>query len=405
MKILHTADWHLGKKLEYIPRIEEQREVLQEILAIAEKEMPDAVLIAGDIFDSANPPIEALELFYQTAKKLARNGKCAVIGIAGNHDSPDRIEAPDPLARECGIILTGYPATEVKPFSLETGLALLRTDAGFIEVKLPSCDAPLRLLLTPYANEHRIRTYLGAENPEAELRNLLQEKWQNLADQYCDEKGVNILMTHLFVMKKGGEKPEESEDEKTVLMVGGAQEIYSENFPKQLQYVALGHIHRPQTIDKQYFPIVYSGSPLAYSMAEAGQEKYVILLNAEPNQPIQYQKISLKSGKQLVRKSFEDVSKAVEWLRENPNTIVELTIVTDTYLTAVERKALYDAHPHIFIHLQVKNLEKNATNSSHQLDLTRDIESIFIDYFQQKNKQVPNEQILNIFREILAEEG
>jgi exonuclease SbcD len=233
---------------------------------------------------------------------------------------------------------------------------------------------------------------------------LLQNKWKELADKYCDEKGVNILMTHLFVMKKGGEKPEEYEDEKTVLMVGGAQEIYSENFPKNLQYVALGHIHRPQVIDKQHYPVVYSGSPLAYSMAEAGQEKSIILLEVEPNQAPQYQKIALTAGKKLVRKSFDDIEKAAIWLKENPHTIVELTIVTDTYLTALQRKQLYDAHSHIFIHLHVNRKENDAQGQAKQLDLTRNIEEVFMEYFQQKHQKVPNSQIMDIFKEILAED-
>ncbi len=404
MKILHTADWHLGKKLEYIPRIAEQEEVMAEICVIAEKEMPDVVLIAGDIFDSVNPPIEALELFYRTARRLSRNGTCAVIGIAGNHDSPDRIEAPDPLARACGIILAGYPQSEIKTFTLDTGLAVTKADKGFIEVKLPNCETPLRILLTPYANEIRLKTYLNKENVEEELRQLLQKNWQETADKYCDSAGVNILMTHLYVMKKGGEKPIEFDDEKSVLTVGGAQEIYSENFPTQIQYAALGHIHRGQRIDKEPCPIVYSGSPLAYSMAEAGQEKFVYMVEASPNMPVSYTKIALKGGKQLVRKTFEDIDSAVEWLQVNPNTIVELTIVTDQYLTAEQRKQLYAAHEHIFIHLQLQNPESLAANTSKNIDLTKSMEDLFQDFFQHKHAQAPNPEIMDLFQEIMAGE-
>lgn len=402
MKILHTADWHLGKKLEYIPRIAEQEEVMAEICAIAEREMPDAVLIAGDIFDSVNPPIEALELFYRTARRLSRNGTCAVIGIAGNHDSPDRIEAPDPLARACGIILTGYPQSEVKTFALDTGLAVTKADKGFIEVKLPHCETPLRILLTPYANEIRLKTYLNKDNVEEELRQLLQKNWQETADKYCDSQGVNILMTHLYVMKKGGEKPEEFDDEKSVLTVGGAQEIYSENFPTQIQYAALGHIHRGQRIDKEPCPIVYSGSPLSYSMAEAGQEKFVYMVEASPNVPVSYTKIALTSGKKLVRKTFEDIDSAVEWLQVNQHTIVELTIVTDQYLTAEQRKQLYAAHEHIFIHLQLQNLESLTKNTTKNIDLTKSMEDLFQDFFQHKHAQAPNPEIMDLFQEIMA---
>ena len=89
---------------------------MNEICEIADHENADVVLVAGDLFDTFNPPTEAIDLLYKTLKKLTNNGKRPVIAIAGNHDSPDRIEAPDPLARECGIIFSGYPATVVSAF-------------------------------------------------------------------------------------------------------------------------------------------------------------------------------------------------------------------------------------------------------------------------------------------------
>ncbi|MEM8892108.1 MAG: exonuclease subunit SbcD, partial [Bacteroidota bacterium] len=279
MKILHTADWHLGKRLDHVSRLEEQKEVLEEICEIAEKENVDAVLIAGDLFDQINPSIEALELFYRTLKRLANDGQRAVVGIAGNHDSPDRIEAPVPLAQECGIILTGYPNSKVRPFALPNGIEVLKSDEGFIELKLPNQDRPLRLLLTPYANELRLKKYLGHEKAEESLRQILSEHWAELAKKYCNKQGVNILMTHLFMIRKGQEKPEEPDDEKPILTIGGAQEIFTDNLPKEIQYVALGHLHRQQYVQKDPYPVVYSSSPLAYSMSEAGQEKYVMLVD------------------------------------------------------------------------------------------------------------------------------
>lgn len=404
MKILHTADWHLGKRLDYLSRLEEQHEVLAEIVAIANEHKPDAILIAGDIFDSPNPPIEALELFYQTAKTLSRNGGCAVIGIAGNHDSPDRIEAPDPLARACGILLCGYPHTQVQPLVLESGLKVSRTDKGFVELQLPHVKYPLRLIHTAYANEPRLRTYLGVDRPEEEMRQILAENWKQLFAKYCDNQGVNVLMTHLFVMRRGGNRPEEHEDEKTVLMVGGAQEVFTDNFPKNLQYVALGHIHRQQIVDDSFCPVVYSGSPLCYSMAEAGQEKYVMLVELEPAAPAQLSRIPLTKGKPLVRTKVNSVAEAVSFLETHTHAIVELTLRTDTYLTAAERKLIYDTHPHVFFYLEMQNTSTDNATQRHHLDLTQNIEELFLKYFEQKHQKVPNPPLLDIFREILADE-
>ncbi len=261
MKLLHTSDWHLGKYLNNFSRHAEQQEVLEEICEIAEREKVNAVLIAGDLFDTYNPPTESVELFYRILKRLSANGTRAVIAIAGNHDSPERIEAPDPLARECGIIFAGYPNSIVPVFALESGLSITHSEEGFISLSLPGTPEPLRILLTPYANEFRLKTYLGNGNHEEELRKLLQDKWNQIAGSYCDDQGVNILLTHLLVMKKGDPLPDEPEEEKPILHVGGAQVIYTENIPPQIQYTALGHLHRKQKISSPAECNIFRKSP------------------------------------------------------------------------------------------------------------------------------------------------
>lgn len=405
MKLLHTSDWHLGKRLEDFSRIEEQQAVLQEICEIADREQVDAILVAGDLFDTFNPPTEAVDLFYRTLKRLANNGKRAVIAIAGNHDSPDRIEAPDPLARECGIIFAGYPNSVVPLFELESGLKVLQSSEGFIELQLHGTDTPLRLLLTPYANEFRLKTYLGQENSEEELRSVLQQKWQEQATKYCDNRGVNVLVNHLYVMKKGGEMPEEPADEKPILHLGGAQAIYSENIPKEIQYTAVGHLHRMHRVDSAPCPVYYSGSPLSYSFAEANQKKYVLLVNLEAGKDVQIQEIELTKGKKLLRKRADGIDEALLWLTDNQDCLVELTMVTDTYLTAQERKQLSNAHNGIVTIIpEVRNAADLMSGNKKSIDLTRNMEELFTDYFRHTKGQEPNAEVMKLFTEILAED-
>jgi exonuclease SbcD len=404
MKILHTSDWHLGKRLDDFSRMEEQQAVLLEICEIAERENVDAVLVAGDLFDTFNPPTEAVDLFYKSLKRLTNNGRRPVIAIAGNHDSPDRIEAPDPLARECGIVFTGYPNSKVTPFELDSGLKILNSDEGFLELQLAATKEPLRILLTPYANEYRLKTCLGLENSEEELRTVLQQKWQNLAEKYCDNKGVNILVTHLFMIKKGDPLPEEPEDEKPILHVGGAQVIYTENIPKQIQFTALGHLHRMHKVDDVPCPVYYSGSPLSYSFAEANQKKYVLLIDVEPGNTAKVTEIELTKGKKLFRKRAEGLEEALQWLSGNQDALVELTLVTETFLTALERRQINAAHPGVVAVIpEVTN--QNVLGGSHQkqIDLSRSMENLFRDYFRHEKGQEPNEEIMNLFTEILAE--
>ena len=406
MKLLHTSDWHLGKRLDSFSRLNEQKEVMEEICRIADREKVDAVLVAGDLFDTFNPATEAVELFYKTLKKLSANGTRAVIAIAGNHDSPDRIEAPDPLARENGIIFSGYPHTEIPSFSLETGVKLLRSEAGFIELKLPGHDYPLRLIVTPYANEYRLKTFLGIEDSEAELRSLLANRWQQLADRYCDTNGVNLLLTHLFFMKKGTIPQEEPEDEKPILHVGGAQAIFPENIPPQIQYTAVGHLHRKQEIDSLPCPIVYSSSPLAYSFGEANQDKYVVIVEVEPDVPAIWRPVQLNGGKRLLRKKFDDLDKAISWLQENQNSLVELTLVTDQFLTAEERRKIHHAHEGIVAIIpEIRNQNLSGMETERHIDLSQDIEPLFSQYFKHKHGQTPNQEILQLFKEVIAQEN
>ena len=401
MRILHTADWHLGKRLDRFSRLEEQILVMDEIVYIADEQNVDLVLIAGDLFDNFNPSVEAVELFYKTLKRLSLNGKRPVVAISGNHDSPSLIDAPDPLARECGIILIGHPKATIHPFELED-FKISKSTEGFIELELQHQNFPIRILHTPYANEIRLKEYFG-EDKEAELNNVLAEHWKKNADEFCDENGVNLLMTHLYMNKKGAPILEEPEGEKPI-KIGNADLVFSDIIPHQIQYTALGHLHSFQNIGTDEKPVTYSSSPLCYSFSEVGQTKYVSVIDIEPNKSLLFEKIALQNGKRLVRKTFDSIENTVEWLTENPNTLVELTLESETFLTADERKRLYQSHNGI-VHLipKIKNQETNENNLS-EINLSQDIQALFKDYFKSKNGgQEANEELINLFNEIASE--
>lgn len=417
MRLLHTADWHIGKRLQGHYRLGEQREVLNEIIAIADQQKVDLVLVAGDLFDTFNPSAEAQDLLYDTLKRLSDGGKRPVVAIAGNHDDPAHIEAQDHFGRECGILFAGYPKTEIKAHQLTCAVRLLCSAPGFVELQLPNHDVPVRILLTPYANEARFRAYMGMDQPDAELRDQLHQHWQSLANTYMDDRGINLLAAHLFMMNRGGEKPVEPDDERSILQVGGANIIYTDLIPKQVQYAALGHLHRYQTLGGGACPVVYSSSPLAYSFAEADQQKYVIVIEAEPGQPVQVHPVPLTSGKRLMKKSFAQISKLLEWTELNQDCYVEITMQTATYLSSAETRQIASSHPNIVsivpdmrptlpdpLFADVPD-ESQITAKSATIDLSQPIDDLFVDYFKSKHKgQVPNEGLTTLFREILATE-
>ncbi|MFN3528219.1 MAG: exonuclease SbcCD subunit D, partial [Candidatus Altarchaeaceae archaeon] len=225
MRILHTSDWHLGIKLQNFSRLDEQKEVINEICKIAEDYNVDVFIISGDIFDNANPSEEVRKLFYETLRRLY-NKERIIIAIAGNHDSPEGIETPYPLAKEFGIFLVGFPNTNVGNFETEN-VKVEEKEEGFIEIKFKKFDYPLRILLSPYTNEYRLRKSLNIDENE-EIKEVVVKRWKELVEKYCDNKGINLLVAHALVMKNGI-KIEELEDEKPI--IGGIGAISPEDIP------------------------------------------------------------------------------------------------------------------------------------------------------------------------------
>jgi len=246
-----------------------------------------------------------------------------------------------------------------------------------------------------------LKEYFG-ENKEEDLNRVLAENWKKTADEFCDQNGINLLMAHLYMNKKGAPILEEPEGEKPI-KIGNADLVFSDIIPSQIQYTALGHLHGFQNIGTDEKPVVYSSSPLCYSFSEAGQTKYVSIIDAEPNKNVSFEKIALQNGKCLVRKTFDCIEKTIEWLNENPNTLIELTLESETFLKAEERKLIYRSHNGI-VHLipKVKNQDFNENQLS-EINLNQDIQTLFNDYFKSKNGgQEANEELLNLFNEIAS---
>ncbi len=404
IRILHTADWHLGKRLQEYPRIAEQREVLDEMVEIADAQNVDMVLIAGDIFDTFNPSHEAVELFFKTLKRLSKGGERPVVVISGNHDSTQFIEAPDPLAREMGILFYGKYDSLIPTGEIGNGIQVCRSEQGFVELQLPKLTFPIRIILAPYANELLLKAYLGEEDREAELRKLLARRWQGLADAYCDHHGVNLFLGHFFFVKEGKEPDPEPESERPILHVGGTQAIFTHDLPNSLQYAALGHLHRYHSVQERPFPVTYSSSPLAYSFSEAEQEKQVVIIDAAPSESVKITPLPLTKGKPLYRRTFDNLPGALDWLEANQDAYVELTFVTENAIDASTRKALQNAHDGIVNLIpQLKNPQGQTLAGLQVADLEKDMKTLFAMYYEATRGLPPNEETLSIFTEIISQ--
>lgn len=401
MKILHTSDWHLGKKLLSKDRLEEQKVVMNEIVSIANNEEVDMVIVAGDLFDNYSPSSQAQHLLYSTLHELSNNGSRPVVCIAGNHDSPERVESPEALADVQGIYLLGSPYSKVGEYTTTGDVSVIKSEEGFMELRLPKVEYPVRVLFTPFANHERLKKFLGVEDQDMQLRNELETRWRYLAETYCDDKGVNLLTTHLFVTK-GADDPMTEPDDENSINVGGASAVYVENFPPQVQYVALGHLHRCFKVGGGR--VWYSGSPLEYSFAESEQDKYVLISDIEPGGEAITRKVELKGGCKLVNKVFDNVDDACSWLTSNPDVWVCLTIKSDTYLTANEISMINRSHDKIVtLRPEILGIDEEESVQHKISDLIHDTDALFVNYFKkQKGGQEPNEDIMKLFHEILA---
>ena len=378
--------------------------MLEEIIDIADQENVDLILLAGDIFDTFNPNHEAVELLYKTLRKLSKNGERPIIAISGNHDSTQFVEAPDPLARELGILFYSRYDSIIPTGNLDSGIEITKSESGFVELKLPKFDFPIRVILAPYANETLLKTYLGEGDREAEFREVLQEKWKQLANKNCDENGVNLFVGHFFFMKEGTTPEAEQESERPILHVGGTQALFTKNIPSQIQYAALGHLHRYHSVGHEHCPVVYSSSPLAYSFSEADQEKKVVLIDAEPNQAVTYKAIGMKQGRPLYRMTFQKLEETLSWLEENPYCFVEITYVTEHSIDAATRKAIMKAHDGIVNLIpQIKNPQGQEGYHLKVEDLGKDMSHLFQLFYKSEKGQEPNEELMEIFREVISQ--
>ncbi|KLU63347.1 nuclease SbcCD subunit D [Peptococcaceae bacterium CEB3] len=338
MRILHTSDWHLGCQLEGRSRQEEQEKFIDELCDIAKEEQVDLVLIAGDLFDTVNPPARAEELYYEALDRLARGGKRAVVVIAGNHDNPERLCAASPLAERHGIVLLGEPKETLTPSLTLSGERVSRPAAGrgWVELGIPGCRETAVVAMLPYPSESRLNEVLSTSLDEEVLRREYSQRisllFGRLAAKFRPDS-VNLAVSHLFV--RGGL---ESDSERPI-QLGSAPAVEPVALPAGADYIALGHLHRAQAVKGAPGPARYSGAPLAYSFSEAGQAKSVILLDVSPGRAATLREIVLNAGYPLVKwKAKEGLAQVYRWMEEkrDPQAWIDLEICLTNPLSPKE---------------------------------------------------------------------
>ena len=370
MKIMHLSDLHIGKKVNEYSMLQDQIYILKEILRIIDNEKVETVIIAGDVYDRSLPPNEALELFDEFLYQLSgRNVNVFV--ISGNHDSPERISYGGRMMTENKIFLSPVYDGNVKPITLND-------DYGEVN-----------FYLLPFIRPADIRRYFPDEN----IENYTDAVKVAIDNMNVDFSERNILVTHHFVT---GAELSESED----IIVGGTDNVSGEVFDG-FDYVALGHIHREQTVGKDN--IRYCGTPLKYSFSEAKNIKSVTILDFNDKGNIEYSKIPLTPFRDMreIRGTYYELTLKSNYESTNTEDYLHITLTDEEDIPDAIGK-LRSIYPNI-MKLDYDNLR---TRGSGTVDAIENIESkspfeLFADLFKQQNNQDMSEEQEEIMRNLI----
>ncbi len=278
MKFMHLSDLHLGKRLIEVSLMEDQRFILDRIVEIAREEKPSAVLISGDVYDRSNPPAEAMTLFASFLRRLTELG-CRVLVISGNHDSSERVSYLGELVRSVGVCLSPVYEGHIEP------------------VRLQDEYGDVCFYLMPYIHPELVRQFF----PEEEIRSAGDAARLVLQEMQPSPDERNVILSHQFVSGSTVEDP----DQRAV----GTLDCIDPDLYGAFDYVALGHIHRPQSVGRADGTMRYCGSPLKYSQREASGQKSVTLVEMGRKGDVQVHVLPLKPLREMrvVRGFFDEL--------------------------------------------------------------------------------------------------
>lgn len=400
MRILHTADWHLGKNLEGHSRLDEQEMFLNDFVNIVEENNIDLVLIAGDIYDSSNPPARAEKLFYDTLKRISKNGERLTIVISGNHDSPERLVAAWPLAMEHGVIMVGTPKTIVEKGNYGKH-KVLDSGEGYVEIEINNEKAVI--LTVPYPSEKRLNEVIYNDMEEDEEKAVSYSdrihKLFNDLSKHFRKDTINLVVSHLFAMGSVEGGSERS------IQLGGSYIVSGDCFPKEAQYIALGHVHKPQIVPGTNKKARYSGSILHYNKKEINFQKKCFIVDVKKGEEAKVTEVPIKVYKPIEIWKCNSIDEAISKCAENKdkNSYVYLEIKTDRYILEDEIKEMKSYKNDILEILPVIKNEDDEDEMEERRE--RSFEELFKDFYKKERGVEPDEEVVNTLLSILGGEN
>ena len=372
MKLLHVSDLHIGKKLKGFSLLEDQEYILSQIIDIIEKEKVKGIIIAGDIYDTSIPQVDAVNIFDKFLSKLF-DKKISVYAVSGNHDSVSRLSFGSHIFQKGDIHISQKYNGKLTPIEI---------------------DKDINIWLLPFIRPFEVREY----HSKFETSNYDEMMKIVLDNIQIDDKKINILVAHQFITNSG-KTPERSDSETSSL--GTLDNIDYKNFDK-FDYVALGHIHKPQTMGRK--EVRYSGSPLKYSFSEKNDNKSVVLLDISKGK-VDFELIPLTPMRDLKEfvGHFNDLVKL-----DKCNDFSRIILQDENYITDVKHK-LEEIFPNVMeiVYDNTYSKENKELYLQETIENKSPIELFKEFYFIQNNKELDEEQlkiINNIFVELDMEE-
>ncbi len=360
MKFIHLSDLHLGKRVNAFSMIDDQKDIVKKILKVIKEEKPDAVLIAGDIYDKPVPSVEAVELFDDFLKQLSRQ-KLQVFIISGNHDSPERMAFAAELIEASGIHIAPVYGGKVEPISL-------RDAYGTVNI-----------YMLPFIKPVHVRSVF----PEEKAESYTEALDVAISHMEVDKEERNILLTHQFVT---GAVRSESEE----ISVGGSDNVDASVF-SAFDYVALGHIHGPQHVGRE--TIRYCGTPLKYSFSETRHRKSVTVLEMKEkgkNHICTVDLVPLHDLREL-RGTYEELTNKKNY---------EGTVLDDyIHITLTDEEDIPDAVGKlrvIYPNLMKLDYDNRRTRGNQEITGGEDVDTktpmeLIFDFYEKQNNQPMNE--------------
>lgn len=380
MKFFHLSDLHIGKQLHRYHMAAEQRDILNQIVMLVQKEQPDAVVIAGDIYDSPVPSAEAVSIFDDFLTAISElEPRIDVLIIAGNHDSAKRLDFASSILEKHKVHIAGMPPVCENEF--------------LKRVTLTDAYGEVDFYLLPFVKPMYVRNLF----PEEELTYDLAVRCL-LERETIDVTRRNVVVSHQFYTA-GGSEPSVSDSE--IRLVGGIENV-DVSVLASFDYAALGHIHRPQKIGKETYR--YCGTPLAYSVSEAGDDKSitVVELREKGSAPIlqQLPLVPMRKVRKLVGKLEDILAGAIE---ENRHDYVSI-ILTDEVEAYQPKERLEASFDHI-LEIRIDNTRtRNLLSFSDEDVESLDPYEAFCNFFVEMNGREMTEQEDALIRRVIGRE-